>query len=159
MESKTFNLAMNAIKYVIGIIGAIACVWVLATSPGADAPLPAREDYAASTQMSMAIYYTVIIIIAAVAAVLVFFLFQLITNTKKTAMSIIGVVAAFVFYLILRMIGTTDTNASLGHVGEYEVSDGTLAATTAGLWTVLIGVALGVVLAILGPFIFGKFRK
>ncbi|MCR9171831.1 MAG: hypothetical protein NXI10_05025 [bacterium] len=159
MDNKKFDLAMNAIKYVIGAIGAIACIWVLSTSPGSEATEVVKDQYADSPQMGLAINYTVIIIVAAIAGVLLFFLYQLITNTKKTAMSIIGIVAAFVLYLVLRLIGTSDTNQSLGLKENYHVGDATLDATTAGLWVVIIGIVLGILLAILGPFLLGKYRK
>lgn len=159
MESKKFDLAMLAIKYVIGAIGAIACIWVLATSPGSDAEKMVAEQYADSPQMTLAINYTIIIIAAAIIGVLLFFVFQLITNAKKTILSIVGIIVAFLLYLVLRMVGTTDTNESLGLVGNYKVSDATLDATTAGLWVVLIGVMVAILLAILGPFLLGKYRK
>jgi hypothetical protein len=159
MESKKFDLAMTAIKYVIGTIGAIACLWVLFTSPESDATEIVKEQYADSPQMSLAINYTLIIIISAVVGVLLFFIFQLITNVKRTVLSIAGIVAAFVLYLVLRMIGTTDTNESLALTENYHVSDSTLAATTAGLWVVIIGIMVGFLIAILGPFLLGKYRK
>lgn len=161
MENKKFEMAMSAIKYVIGIIGAIACIWVLTSSPGSEALEKelVRKDFAESSAMVLAINYTIIIIGVALAGVLLFFLFQLISNTKKTALSIAGVVAAFVLYLIIRYIGTSDTNESLALTENYHVSDATLDATTAGLWVVIIGVALGILLAILGPFLLGKYRK
>ncbi|MDB3907863.1 hypothetical protein N9355_10370 [Crocinitomicaceae bacterium] len=159
MDTKKFDLAMNAIKYVIGAIGAFACIWVLSTSPGSEATEVVKDQYADSPQMGLAINYTVIIIVAAIVGVLLFFLFQLITNTKKTALSIIGIVAAFVLYWILRLMGTSDTNESLALTDNYHVSDATLDATTAGLWVVIIGIVLGILLAILGPFLLGKYRK
>lgn len=161
MENKKFDLAMNVIKYSIGILGAIACIWVLTSSPGSEAleKPQVRADFADSGSMTMAINYTIIIIGAALAGVLLFFVFQLITNTKKTALSIAGIVAAFVLYLILRVVGTSDTNESLNLGEGYHVSDATLDATTAGLWVVIIGIVVGILLAILGPFLLGKYRK
>lgn len=159
MDTKKLNLAMNILKFTIAIIGAIACVWVLATSPGSDATEIAKKEYAATTQMSLAIYYTIIVIVFAIAVVLIFFFLQLITNTKKTVGSIIGIVVAALVYAILRMIGTTDTNASLGHVDDYIVSDATLSATTAGLYTVIIGIVVAILLWFIGPFVLGKYRK
>ena len=72
MEPRKLNLAMSALKYVIGIIGLIACLWVLYTNPGSDATEVVKEDYAKTPEMSLAIYYTIIVIIAAVAGVLLF---------------------------------------------------------------------------------------
>lgn len=161
MENKKFNMAMTILKYGIGIIGVIACALVLAASPkGEEAELElVQEQFANSGQMGFAINYTIFIIAAAVLGVLLFFIFQLVTNFKKTFMSIVGIVAAFVLYLILRVMGTTDTNQSLDLTGDYVTSDSTLAATTAGLWVVIIGIMLGILLAVLGPFLLGKYRK
>ncbi|PWL32990.1 MAG: hypothetical protein DCO96_01170 [Fluviicola sp. XM-24bin1] len=161
MDNKKFDLAMNVIKYAIGIIGAIACIWVLTSNPGSEAleKPQVRADFAESGSISMAINYTVIIIGAALAGVLLFFVFQLVTNTKKTALSIAGIVAAFVLYMILRLIGTSDTNETLQLGQNYHVSDATLDATTAGLWVVIIGIIVGFLLAVLGPFLLGKYRK
>lgn len=161
MDNKKFDLAMNVLKYTIGIIGAIACIWVLTSSPGSEAlkKVHVQEDFAQSGSMTMAINYTIIIIVAALAGILLFFLFQLVINTKRTALSIIGIVVAFVLYLILRLVGTSDTNQSLALSEDYHVSDATLDATTAGLWVVIIGIVIGILLAILGPFLLGKYRK
>ena len=159
MESKKLNLAMNILKYTIGALGLIGCIWVIATSPDSDATEIVKDDYAESSQMTFAIGFTIAVIIAAMAGVLLFFVYQLVTNSKKTIMSIIGIVAAFLVYLVFRMVGTTDTNESLQLAGNYKVSDATLDATTAGLWTVLLGIMIAVVLALLGPFILGKYRK
>lgn len=152
---------MTIIKFGIGGIGLIACLWVLFTSPGGESKelVMVKEQFAESPQMGLAINYTIIIIAAALIGVVLFFVFQLVTNFKKTAMSIIGIIAALVLYLVLRVMGTTDTNESLNLVGDYATSDSTLSATTAGLWVVIIGISVGILLAILGPFILGKYRK
>ncbi len=159
MDTKKLNLAMNILKFSIAIVGAIACVWVLGTSPGSDATEIVKKEYAETAQMSLAIYYTVVVIAIALAAVLIFFFIQLITNSKKTVLSIIGIIAAALIYAILRAVGTSDTNESLNLVGNYKVSDGTLAATTAGLYTVLIGIVVAILLWFVGPFLLGKYRK
>jgi len=159
MDTKKFNLAMNVLKYAVGIVGAIACLWVWGTSPGSDISEIAKKEYADTPQMSMAIYYTITVIAVAVGCILIFFAFQMITNTKKTLLSILGVIIALVVYFILRMIGTTDTNESLQLANEKFVSDGTLASITAGLYTVLIGIAIGFLVALLGPLFLGKYRK
>ncbi len=61
--------------------------------------------------------------------------------------------------MMLKHKGTSDTNESLNLVGDYATSDATLDATTAGLWVVIIGILAGILLAILGPFLLGKYRK
>jgi len=159
MDTKKFDMAMTILKFATAIIGAIVCLWVWLTAPSGDATEQMLLDYENSPQMSMMIYYTIGIIIAATAAILIFFIFQLITNTKKTGMSIIGVIAAFVLYMILRLIGTSDTNESLGLDPEKYVDAGTMNGISAGLWVVIIGIVVGFLLAVLGPFILGKYRK
>ncbi|GAB5417539.1 MAG: hypothetical protein Crog4KO_08110 [Crocinitomicaceae bacterium] len=161
MDNKKFDMAMTILKYGIGIIGIIAVGLVLSASPkGEQAELElVQKQFADSGQMGFATNYTIFIIGAALLGVLLFFVYQLITNFKKTAMSIIGVVAALVLYLVLRVMGTSDTNQTLDLTGDYVTKDSTIAATTAGLWLVIIGLMVGALLAILGPFILGKYRK
>lgn len=150
MESKKLTLAMNILKYTVGVLGLIGCIWVIGTSPGSDATLEVKSDYAESTQMSFAIGFTIAVIFAAVAGVLLFFIYQLITNPKKTVMSIIGIVVAFVFFLILWMIGTSDTAASVGLEGNPDAGQGTLNWVTAGIYTIIIGVVVAGLLMTLG---------
>ena len=74
-------------------------------------------------------------------------------------MSIIGLVVAFVLYLLLYVIGTSDTSETLGLTKSIgEVSSSTISATTAGLLVTLAGIAIAVLAILAGPFI-GKLRK
>ena len=108
--------------------------------------------------MGFATSFTGIVFFLGVGLILLFFVVGLITNTKKTVKSIIGLVLALVVYLIFYMAGTTDTNESLNLAESVQVADGTIRATTAGLYTVLFGTILGIVLWIIGPFL-GRLRK
>lgn len=159
MDTKKLNMAMTILKFAIAVIGIIACIWVVVTSPGADGEELAQKDFAESAQMGLAINFTIITIVSAIALVLLFFAFQLATNTKKTVMSISGIVAAFVLYFILRLAGSSDTNESLQMSAKNLTDDATIAATTAGIWTVIIGIAVATLLALVGPFVLGKYRK
>lgn len=159
MDTKKFNLTMNIIKFTIGAIGLVACLWVLFKNPGSDATELEKANFADTPQMNLAIYYTIVTIVIALASVLLFFLYQLVTNPKKTALSISGIIAALLIYLVFYFIGTSDTNESLLLLEKNHVSDSTLAGTNAGLITVYIGVAVAIVLAIAGPFLLGKYRK
>ena len=148
---------MNILKFGLVAVGVIACVLVIG-GPNAEATVELQEEFRDGGSLGMAINYTMLVIIASVAVVLLFFVLQLITNTKKTIMSIIGLVVALVIYLIFWAMGTSDTNESLQLLEDVQVSDGTIATTTAGLYTALIGVAVGVLVWILSPLM-GRYRK
>ena len=76
---------------------------------------------------------------------------QLATQTKKTLMSIIGLVIALVVYLIFSAAGTSDTSATLQL--KNAVSDGTVATTTAGLYTVGLAIFVGIAAIVVMPII------
>ena len=82
----------------------------------------------------------------------------MITNTKKTVYSIIGILVALVIYLIFWAAGTSDTNESLALLEDVQVEQGTIATTTAGLYTAIICLVIGVLAWILSPLM-GKMRK
>jgi hypothetical protein len=109
--------------------------------------------------MNAATYYTIFILIACVSLVLIFFIAQLISNPKKTLLSIIGIVAALVIYIILYSIGSNDTFTTLGLSNDFiGVTSSTISATTAGLYVVFIGLGVAI-LAILGGRLLGKVFK
>lgn len=153
MDSKKLNLFMNIIKYGLVAVGVIACILVIG-GPNAEAPLEDQDSFREGGQLGMAINYTLLIILAGVAVVLVFFILQLITNTKKTVMSIIGLLAALVIYLLIWAMGTSDTNETLKLAEDVQVEQGTIATTTAGLYTVIIAVFVAIIAAV-----FGNWRK
>lgn len=148
---------MNLLKFGLVAIGVIASLFIIG-GPNMEATMEEQESFRDSGQMSFAINYTIFIIFASLALVLVFFLIQLITNTKRTAMSIIGLLVALLVYLIFWMIGNSDTNESLNLAESVQVSDGTLRTTTAGLMTAIVGVIIGVLVWVLSPLM-GRYRK
>lgn len=160
MQEGRMKLMMDILKYAIGGIGLIACLWMLFSSGNYDLEVEEeKNNFMNSGSMSMAMLFTVGIVIAALVGVLLFFVYQLITNTKKTVMSIVGIIVALIVFLILYMIGTSDTNESLQLAEENFVEPGTLASSTAGLYTVLLGIIVAVLVALVGPFVMGKYRK
>ena len=86
MDNKKFDMAMNILKYGIGIIGVIACALVLSGSPkGEQADLElVQEQFANSSQMGFATNFTIFIIAAAVLGVLLFFVFPVSNNSCVT---------------------------------------------------------------------------
>ncbi len=157
METKKLNMFMNILKFGLVAVGVIACILVVG-GPNAEATVEAQEEFRESGSLGIAINYTLLVIIASVAIVLLFFVLQLITNTKKTVMSIIGLIVALVLYLVFWAMGTSDTNESLQLLEDVQVEQGTIATTTAGLYTALVGVFAGMAVWILSPLM-GRLRK
>lgn len=157
MDSKKLNMILTILKVGLVALGVIAFLLILVNSPSSD-ELAEIEGFRDGGSMGFAVSYTGFILFAGIGLILVFFVQSLISNTKKTIKSIIGLIAALVVFLILYLMGTSDTNEMLAIKEEQYVSDGTLAQITAGLYTVLLGVIVGFLLAIFGPFM-GKYRK
>ena len=148
---------MNILKFGLVAVGVIACILVI-TGPNMEATLEEQEAFREGGSLGLAINYTMLIIIASIAVVLFFFVLQLITNTKRTVMSIIGILVALVLYLIFWAIGTSDTNESLQLMEDVQVEQGTIATTTAGLYTALVGLFVGLLVWFLSPLM-GRMRK
>ncbi len=157
MDTKKLNLFMNILKFGLVAVGVIACILVI-TGPNMEATLEDQEAFREGASLGLAINYTMLIIIASVAVVLFFFVVQLITNTKRTVMSIIGILVALVLYLIFWAMGTSDTNESLNLLEDVQVEQGTIATTTAGLYTALVGLFVGLLVWFLSPLM-GRMRK
>ena len=155
MNSNKINTILNGLKFALVGIGVIACLLVIG-GPNAEAEVPVQEEFRDGGAMSTAIGYTLLIIFAAVAAVLIFFVLQLISDAKKTVMSILGLIIALVLFLIFWMVGTSDTSEALALRDPVELS--TIRTVTAGLYTALVGVVIGVLVWVLSPLM-GKMRK
>lgn len=157
MDSKKLNMILTILKVGLVALGVIAFLLILVNSPASD-EVKEIEGFRDGGSMGFAVSYTGFILFAGIGLILIFFIQSLISNTKKTVKSIIGLIAALVVFLILYLMGTSDTNEMLAIKEEQYVSDGTLAQITAGLYTVLLGVIVGFLLAIFGPLM-GKYRK
>jgi hypothetical protein len=66
-------------------------------------------------------------------------------------MSIIGLVASLVLYLILLVAGTSDSNSSLQLADDVQVAQGTINSTSAGLYLVIILIVVAVIAAVASP--------
>ncbi|MBU2018952.1 MAG: hypothetical protein KJ941_04835 [Bacteroidetes bacterium] len=155
---KDFTKYMNILKVTLAVIGIGVCLFLFG-GPNNTAELSEIETFRDGAKMNAATYYTIFILIACVALVLIFFIAQLISNPKKTLMSIVGIVAALVLYVVLYSVGSNDTVTSLGLSSDFaDVSSSTISATTAGLYVVFIGLGVAI-LAILGGRLLGKVIK
>ena len=155
---KDIRTYMNILKVVLATIGIAVCLFLFA-APNNTAELSEIESYRDGAEMNLATYYTIFVLIACVALILIFFVTQLISDPKKTIMSIIGIVASFVLYIVLYAVGTKDTYKTLGLSSDFaDVSNSTIAATTAGFYVVFIGLAVAIVAILAGRFL-GKVIK
>jgi amino acid transporter len=157
METKKLNLFMSILKIGLVAIGVILSLFIIG-GPNMEATVEAQETFREGASMSLATSFTGFIIFASIGLILLFFVVQLITNPKKTVMSIIGLLVALVLYLIFLMIGTSDTNESLALLEDVQVAQGTIASSSAGLYTVISGVVIALLVAVFGP-LFGRYRK
>ena len=157
MDDKKLRMIMTILKVVLVVIGVVACFMVI-LGPNGNAEVDVREEFENGFSLGLAINYTLYIILGGIAVILAFFLIQLITNTKKTALSIAGILAAGVLYLIFKLMGTTDTNESLDLAEKVQQDADVISTTTAGIYTGLFLLAIGGLVWILGPLM-GRLRK
>jgi hypothetical protein len=155
---KDISKYMTILKFALALIGVIVCLFLFG-GPASTEELSAIETFRDGAKMTAATYYTMFILVGCIALILIFFFTQLISNPKRTLMSIIGIVASLVLYVILYSIGTTDTAESLGLINSIgDVPDSTIRSTTAGLYVVFIGLAVALLAILAGKWI-GKVIK
>jgi len=158
MDDKKLNMIMTVLKVVLVVIGVIACALVI-TGPNGESEVAAQNEFRDSMSLGLAINYTMYIVLGGVAVILVFFGVSMATTPKKTAMSIVGILAALVLFLILWGIGSGDTVESLALSEKVAPEDpATIGTVTAGIYTALVGIVVGVLVWILSPFM-GRLRK
>lgn len=157
MDAKKMNLISNVLKISLVAIGVLSCLFLF-VGPNATAEVSEVESFREGASLSFSIGFTIFVIVACVALVLLFFVFQLISNPKKTLFSIIGIVVALVLYLIISIGGTSDTNETLLLAEDVQVAQSSINSTTAGLYTVLVGLVVAFAAAVFGP-LFGRLRN
>lgn len=156
MDAKKLNIGLTALKFIVAIVGVVLSLFLF-NAPNVEAGTEVVETYRDSDVVfSSAIWFTMITLIALIGLVLLFFVVQLITNPRKTIISIVGVLIFVIIYLIMNMAGTSDTNETLALRNPVDLS--VISTTTAGIYTILIGMFAGILVIVLGPFM-GRFRK
>ena len=155
MNSNKLNFILNIVKVALVVIGVGISIFLF-TGPNVTAGTEEVEAFRDGSKMSAAIYFTIAVLLALVAMVFIFFFVQLASNPKKTIISIIGLIIALGIYLIFFAMGTSDTSDSL--LLKNPVDKSTVVTTTAGLFTVLLGLGIGLIVILAGPLI-GRFRK
>lgn len=155
MSTKNINLLMTIIKVGLGGIGVILSL-LLFGAPNVSDGKEAVEAYRDGAQMSYAIWFTIVLVFALIGIVLAFFLLQVVTDTKKTLIAILGILVSIIVYIICLSIGTSDTTDTL--LLRNPVSQGIVDTTTAGVYTIMVGIAIGVLVIVAGPLM-GRYRK
>tara|TARA_B110000046_G_scaffold76367_1_gene84500 strand:+ start:774 stop:1238 length:465 start_codon:yes stop_codon:yes gene_type:complete len=154
MKEDKMNLILTITRYALVLIGVGLSVMLFSGPTVADGKA-AMTEFRESGSMT-AIYYTLFIIATAVIAVLGFFAYQIAMQPKKTLMSIVGIVVAFVLYFVMYFSGSSDTMKTLAL--RHEASDSVIAATSAGVYTIGFCLAVGVLVVVFGPLM-GRYRK
>ena len=149
MKIKNLPLYMNILKVVLVAIGVILCMFLF-SGPNSSGSPEEIKHFREGTQLSLASTFTGIIIFLGIGLILLFFVVQLISNPKKTLLSILGLIAALIIFLIFWAAGTGDTNETLQL--RHPVEQGTIVSTTAGLWTAIVAVGVGFLAVIAGFF-------
>ncbi len=140
---------MNILKMVLVAIGVIACL-LLFNGPDINGDPEDVEAFRDGSRLGFASIFTGFIVFLGIGLILLFFIVQLISNPKKTIISILGLIAALVIYLIFWAAGTSDTNETLQL--RTPVDQSTITATTAGLWTTIVAVVVGLLAVVAGFF-------
>jgi hypothetical protein len=154
MKEDKMNLILTVTRYALVLIGVGLSILLFSGPTVADGKA-AMTEFRESGSMT-AIYYTLFIIGTAIFAVLGFFLFKIAMQPKKTLMSIVGIVVALVLYFALYFSGSSDTMSTLAL--RHEASDSVIAQTSAGVYTIGVCIAVGVLVVVFGPFM-GRLRS
>ena len=157
MDDKKLNMVMAILKVVLVVVGVLASFLVI-MGPNGNSEMAEQQEFLESFKLGLAINYTLYIVLGGVAVILAFFFVGLVTNTKKTALSIVGIIAALVLFLIFWAAGSSDTNETLNLSEKVATDSGTIGTVTAGIYTAMIGLAVGALVWVLSPLM-GRLRK
>lgn len=150
---------MTVLKIVLVVVGVIACGLVI-MGPNGESEVEAQKEFLNGMSLGLAINYTLYIVLGGVAIILIFFFMSMAMTPKKTALSIVGILAALVLYLIFWGMGSSDTNETLALSEKVAVAEGsnTIGTVSAGIYTAFVGIIVGALVWILSPFM-GRLRK
>jgi len=150
MTSSTKTMILNILKITLSVLGALFVVLAVIDLPADLKSLTVEDQEAAmaNTKLGMMTSFTLFIVILGAILILAFFLFGLITDTKKTLKAVLGYALAGVAFLLFYLMAK-------GTVTPVAVKDGiaasTLKATEAGLYLTIFMVIVGFALMLVGP--------
>jgi drug/metabolite transporter (DMT)-like permease len=150
MKNKNLNLYMNILKAVLIAVGVLLCLFLFG---GPNVTTDSKEvvaEFRDGSKMGLASLFTAFVFFLCVGVIIIFFIAQLISNPKKTIISILGILAFLVIYLIFYFAGTSDTNDTLQL--RNPVGQGSILTTTAGLYTTFVAMVIAFLAVLMGFF-------
>lgn len=152
-NEKKLNLLGLVIKIVFAVPALILSLMVMTSGVTADSDEVAKQGLMESMSFSGAINISIWAVLITVALILLFFVFLLVTRPKQAIKSIMGIIISGILFFILYSVGTNDTITSLNVVGDITASPATINFVHAGIWTVIIGIAVCSLIAVFMGFI------
>ena len=144
------DMMLNILKIAIGILGALYVVLAIANLPGDLKSLTVEEQDAAmnNSQLGLMTNFTVFVVLFGAILIVGFFVYGLISDTKKTIKAVSGYLAAGLAFLIFYAVAKgTSTPVAV----KDGISTSTLKATEAGLYLTIFMVIVGFALMLIGP--------
>lgn len=157
-NEKKLNLLGLGIKIVFAVPALILSFIAMTSGVNGDSDEEVKQSFMDSVAFSGAINISIWAVVIAIVLVLLFFALLLISRPKEGIKSILGIILSGILFFLLYMVGTNDTIESLHVVGDISITAGTMNFVHAGIYTVIIGIVVVSLLAMLMGFIM-KFIK
>ncbi len=157
MNSTNKSMILNILKIVFGVLGALFVLLAVVELPADIKALTLDEKTAAfeNPKLGLMMGYTMFIVILGAVLIVGFFLFGMITDTKKTLKAVLGYALAGLAFLLFYLFA----KGSLTPVAIKEgIATSTLKATEAGLYLTFFMVIVGFALMLVGP-LFRHIKK
>lgn len=157
MNSTNKSMILNILKIVFGVLGALFVLLAVFDLPADIKALTLDEKTQAfeNPKLGLMMGYTMFIVILGAVLIVGFFLFGMITDTKKTLRAVLGYALAGLAFLLFYLFA----KGSLTPVAIKDgISTSTLKATEAGLYLTFFMVIVGFALMLVGP-LFRHIKK
>lgn len=144
------DLMLNVLKIALGLLGALFVLLAVFELPGDMKSLTLEEQAATyeNTKLGLMTNFVIFIVILGAILVVGFFLYGLVTDTKKTIKAVIGYLLAGLGFVVFYAVAKgTITPAAVKH----GVEASTIKITEAGLYLTLFMVVVGFALMLVGP--------
>lgn len=157
MNSTNKSMILNILKIVFGVLGALFVLLAVFDLPADIKALTLDEKTQAfeNPKLGLMMGYTMFIVILGAVLIVGFFLFGMITDTKKTLRAVLGYALAGLAFLLFYLFAK-------GSLTPVAIKDGiatsTLKATEAGLYLTFFMVIVGFALMLVGP-LFRHIKK
>ncbi len=141
---------LNVLKIALGVLGSLFVLLAVMELPGDMKGLTLEEQQAtyANSKLGLMTNFVMFVVILGAILVVAFFLYGLVTDTKKTLKAVIGYLLAGLGFLVFYAIAKgAITPAAVKH----DVDVSTLKMTEAGLYLTIFMVIAGFALMLVGP--------